>query len=318
MKKHILKISLFSIVFIILFCYFSNILRFRHNDEITQIENLYSYPKNSIDVLLVGGSRIKVGVSACTLWEKYGIASYTLWGTGQPLWNSYFNLKEALKTQTPKLVVLDVFYLTQNLQYDDCMQLKNILGMRFSWNKIMDVLASVPEGSRMDMLFGFPVYHINYKGFNTFGGKLLDRPAIPVKKVKKLGKTDGSNDIETIELPEKQKKYLMEVIKLLKEKNIPLLLVAFPPCYTEEEQMVYNAVGKIASENNILYLDFNLLYDKIGFENSTDLADYLHCNSNGKRKVTGYLEKYLRENYNLPNRRNDPNPIYRTWPIYFD
>ena len=43
------------------------------------------------------------------LWDEYGMAAYLMTGAEQPLWNSYYNLKEALKTQKPKLVVLDMF-----------------------------------------------------------------------------------------------------------------------------------------------------------------------------------------------------------------
>lgn len=307
MKKHILKMSIFSIIFIVLFGYFSSMLRFQYGDGITPMEDLYLHPKNTIDVLLVGGSRIAVGVDPSVLWKNYGIASYTLWGTGQPLWNSYFNLKEALKTQNPKLVILDVFDLTQNFQYDDCNgQIKNTLGMRFSLNKIMDVIDSVPEGSRMDFILGFPVYHINYKGFETFGGK----PDLTDKYVY------ISNNAESVELPKKQEKYLKEIIELLKGKNIPLLIIAFPPYYTNEEQIIYSKVGEIASRDNIPFINFNLLYNEIGFDNSTDLADRLHCNCSGKKKITKYLEKYLRVNYNLPDRRNNPNPIYKNKANY--
>mgnify|MGYP000718372696 FL=1 len=43
------------------------------------------------------------------LWDEYGMAAYLMTGAEQPLWNSYYNLKEALKNQKPKLVVLDMF-----------------------------------------------------------------------------------------------------------------------------------------------------------------------------------------------------------------
>lgn len=323
MKKHVLKISIFSIIFIVLFSYLPNILRFRYDDGITPIEDLYIYPKNTIEVLFVGASCIGVDLNSAIMWKDYGIAGYALWGECQPMWNSYFYIKEALKTQTPKVVVLEAYHLTQDEEYENyAPQVKNTIGMKFSLDKIMNVIASTPRGSRMDILWEFPTYHFNYKAFKAPIRKpnLIDKHTLSCKimKVTKFENIDASNIKETVELPAKQEKYFLKIIKLLKEKNIPLVLVIFPMSYCKEDQMTFNTVAKIAAENNIPFINFNLIRGEIGFDNTTDLIDAQHANYNGMLKVNGYLEKYLKENYNLTDRRNDPNPIYKTWQAYTD
>lgn len=323
MKKHILKILLFIITFIILLGCFSNTLRSRYAERIAPIEDLYLYPKNTIDILFVGGSRIHADLSASIMWEDHGIASYILWGIGQPMWNTYFYVKEALKTQIPKLVVLDVCSLTQEIQYDAYIsQISNVVGLRFSIDKIMAVIASVPGCSRANILFGFPNRYIRHEVFEKSGRKpnLIDKHSItcPVVKVTKLKQIDVSHIDKTMKLPRKQEKYFLETIKLLKEKNIPILLVAMPQLCNKEDQMLYNSVTKIASENNIPFLNFNLLFDETSFDSLTDMYDYNHCNYKGMKKVTKYFEQYLQEHYNLPDRRNDPNQIYRTWQSFTD
>lgn len=323
MKKHILKISVFSIIFIILFGYLSNILRFSYEDGVTPIEDLYLYPKNTIDVLFVGASCISVDLNSAIMWKDYGIAGYTLWGMQQPMWNSYFYIKEALKTQKPKVVILEAYYLTQDEEYEPyAPQIKNTIGMQFSINKIMNIIVSVPKGLRMDILLGLPVYHSNYIAFQNPIRKsnLIDKHTLPckIRRVIKFKNIDASNVKDTMDLPGKEKKYFMKIVKLLKEKNIPLVLVAFPMGYDKDEHMKFNKVVEMASENNIPFINFNSMHDEIGFDNMTDLFDKKHCNYNGMLKVNGYIEKYLKKNYKIPDRRTDPNPIYKTWQSFAD
>lgn len=84
-----------------------------------------------------------MNLDASVLWSEYGIASYCPWGSIQPFWNSYYSLIEALKTQNPKVVVLDVYAATMQFEYsDDARQATNTVGMRFSANKISAVQAS--------------------------------------------------------------------------------------------------------------------------------------------------------------------------------
>lgn len=338
MKKHILKILLFSIIFLVVFCKLSDVLCFfAYDSEITPIEDLYGYPKNTIDVLLMGGSRIHFALNSATIWKDYGMASYSLWGIGQPMWNTYYYLKEALKTQTPKVVVLDVHYLTFDMQYDAYdSQIKNTMGLGLSLNKLKSVIASVPEGSRIDIFTGLPTYHDRNKAFEVFGNEydpinkdvliatrkpnLIDKHSIycRLNRVTRHENVDMSDITGSMELAQKQEKYFMKIVKLLKKKKIPLLLITLPQPMTREDAMMYNTVAQIASENNVTFLNFNLFYDKIGFNKSTDIYEQYHFNYNGMYKITKYLEKYLKENYSIPDRRHDSNPIYKTWQIYTD
>lgn len=63
----------------------------------------------------MGSSHSFVNFNNGTLYEEYGIASYDLGGSLQPMWNSYYDLKEALKTQTPELIVLEGYGTTYDL-----------------------------------------------------------------------------------------------------------------------------------------------------------------------------------------------------------
>lgn len=54
-----------------------------------------------------------------TLWDDFGIASFDLCGSIQPLWNTYYYMKEALETQKPKVMVVDMFAAVLADEYSD-------------------------------------------------------------------------------------------------------------------------------------------------------------------------------------------------------
>lgn len=62
---------------------------------------------NTVDVLIFGASHPEFGISPMQLYENTGIVSYNLASGAQPIEISYYFLKEALKKQTPKIVLLD-------------------------------------------------------------------------------------------------------------------------------------------------------------------------------------------------------------------
>ena len=72
------------------------------------LPGFYEEDDNTIDVIFLGASKLLFGISPMELYEKYGYATYNLSTNGQPIEVSYFMLKEALKTQKPRLLVLDV------------------------------------------------------------------------------------------------------------------------------------------------------------------------------------------------------------------
>ncbi len=119
--------------------------------------------KNTTDVLFLGPSRIGLGISSDTLWEEYGIAGYVLWGSAQPLWNSYYLLIEALKTQSPKAVVLETCAAGYQYEYqDEERQIVNTCALQPGINRWNAVKASGPVSRWIPLFLGFPLYHTRY------------------------------------------------------------------------------------------------------------------------------------------------------------
>lgn len=319
MKQNIAKILCFFILFILLFAGFYSVLQYRFEDEdgIEGIKQFYTLDKNSVDVMCFGSSHMFVDVNTTTLWEDYGIAGYDLGGTIQPLWNTYFYMKEALKTQRPKLMIVDCFSasLTEEYQEESGM-IKNTFGMKLSKDKWDAICVSSPD-KHLTYLLAYPGYHNRYtvlskedfaigKGIahhdSWMGNHLLTETADNIADLR----MDNIADITDIEpIAQKQEEYLQKIIDLAKSENIPLLLINTPYFPTEREEKVFNRVAEIANEQQIPYINYNLLYDEMGLDFATDFADGHHLNYKGTPKFTHLLGDYIKEHYDIPDRRGE-------------
>lgn len=318
--KNFLKalIVIATMGFVVLLC--DKMLLLKSEDGIEQMESYYLQKENTVDVLFLGSSHIYCDVNTGILWDEYGMAGFDLGGAEQPYWNSYFYLKEALKTQQPAVVVLDITtpgVRSVDLQPENWVICNNY-GMHWSKNRIDALKVSTLEQSFERLLFPMNTIHsrydeltrddfidsnqtISYKGFD------------PREKVTSFETPDVSNVTEMVPVSEKAETYLKKIIALTEQENIPLLMISAPYVVSEESQKLYNYVFHIAEGNRIPYMDFNKLYDEMGLDFHIDMAEDLHLNISGNAKFTKYLGKSLVELYNIPDRRQDAE--YASWEV---
>ena len=297
------------------------VLRLKRNDGILTMQNFYRQPKDSVDVLLIGNSHSGINIDTATLWNEYGIAAYNLWGGVQPLWNSYHFLVEALKYQRPKLVVLEITASTSDYEYsEEQNQLKNIAGMKLSKNKLEAVKASAPEGSRLNLLLGLPLYHGRFnevseedfenfpwsKGSENYKGSYL------LYGVGNYRFESAEGVTEKRDIMDKEKQYLYKIITLCKNENLPLLLLKTPALERKWEQEIYNKITEIADIDSLPFINMNLLDKEVGIT-ERDWSLDRHMNGSGARKVALYLGKYLADNCSIPDRRGDEK--YASWEM---
>ena len=241
-----------------------------------QLADFYRLEEDTVDVLFVGSSHVYYSINTCNLYDAYGIARYLLASPAQPVWISYYFLQEALKTQSPRLVVFDVCTLYKKQSDVGAASLPSLISMKPSREKWKAIRAVNQEEKLLDAIsafFSFPYYHTRYD---------------------ELTRQDYENT--------KRVRY---------QKNIPLLLVNSPYLnQTEEKQKAYNYVFAIAKEYNIPFLDSNFVKEmQIDF--AKDLLEPSHLNYYGSVKYTDYLAKWIKSHCPLPDRRADKR--YQSW-----
>ncbi|MCR5789282.1 MAG: hypothetical protein K6G83_05265 [Lachnospiraceae bacterium] len=319
LKKTILFL-LFLILLLFSLWYCNTALRVRTMHGSSQAEALYYQPKDTIDVVMLGSSHVHCDINTGLLFQEYGIAAYDYSAAEQPLWCTYYYLKEICKTQKPKLIVLELY---SPARFKDDHQYgwlnENLCGMRFSLNKLQMLFDSCERERLSEFFPSFFVYHSRYseltrgdmlypltiakekrafKGFTPFFGQSVqERP--PVNKEEKGG------------LTAKSELYLEKIIEYTKENEIPLFLLVSPYIMTWEDQMTYNRIEEIAAANELFYRNANDDYDMMALDFSSDFNEESHLNYQGACKYSRYLGYMLKLLYELPDRRTEPG--YESW-----
>lgn len=297
------------------------VLLIKRYDGVKPMQSLYAQEPNSIDLLLLGNSHIGTHVDTATLWKDCGISSFALWGGVQPMWNSYHYLVEALKTQSPKAVLLEIGGISYSWEYaDEATQLKNIAGMAPSANKWEAVKASAPKDRRLDLMLGLPLYHQRYSELSR-----EDFQYFPWSEEPKYDKGSwalyGSGNFDLgdpgdyenkAELPEKSLDYLMKIVELCRAEDIRLILVKTPTADLALYQPYCNSVEELANELGLEFYNFNLMYDELGLTGEDFYPD-THMNLMGARKLSRWIGENWQEELGLEDHRGDPD--YDSWAV---
>lgn len=253
-------------------------------------------PRDTLDVLVIGDSESYTSMSPMDLWKQAGITSFDCGQPGQRIQETCFLLKEAFKTQSPKLVILET-----NAMFRD---------PGFLTNLSMSIIEPVR--------YYFPVfrYHNLWRqildgntntGRSVFKGFEIRDKVVPYEGSDQYMKE--TKDIQQI--PEFVLSYMENIKKLCRDNDAELLLMSAPSPHNYNYKK-HNAVEKYAEENDLPYIDLNMKTQEIGIDWKTDSYDKGdHLNLRGARKVTAYMCGYLTENYSLPDHRGEEG--YQEW-----
>ncbi len=324
MFKRVVKIVVFIGLFCVMYLGVQHLLMPKYVTDIKEgsmIEEYYKSDKNH-DVLFVGSCQFFENISPVTMWEEYGITSYIRGSADQYIWQSYYLLEDALRYETPDVVVMNVHALS--IGKDEAEEAYNRMtldGMSWSMSKVNAINASMTaDETFISYLFPIARYHsrwseltsedFNYyfkKPYVTTKGYLMQvgvRPVTTQPRVPVLA--DGTFDEENVA-------YLQKASDLCKAKGIKLVLLKAPSIYPHWYDEYDQQVVEFAKKNDLLYINAIEQNDVIGIDYATDTFDYgQHLNVHGAEKFSIYLGKILGEKYNLADHRKDEG-IARDW-----
>lgn len=273
--------------------------------------------KEEFDVFFLGNSHVMDGVYPIELWRDYGFTSFDFGNTGEPMDNTYWTLRIALKYHKPKVAVIDVSYI-------DRIQSVEMYAYHFAHGFLDEVPLSVeklraiwelfPEGKRAEFVFPLSLYHARWEEFLDglpqrninvvpcmFGAELRVGRSKPLE----FEQTQNMSSREPLGVPA-----LKKIISFCRENEIEPVMMVVPYPASERAQELINYAHLVAEETDTPFLDMMDVPGLVDYQ--TDCYDEgSHLNPDGATKVTAYLGKWLNENCVLPDRRNDEN--YAHW-----
>lgn len=301
--KKFLRASLFVIVFLLVYIYASFVFIPKSFGEpggqkYYRGKGYISEPKNSIEIMSFGNSDLYFGLSPLYLYDLYGYTSYSCGVSKQNLRGVYTLLTDSMNYQNPKLIMLEVdcFYSKnkkENSKFNNFMMRSTFIFRNHSrWKELQAKdFVKRPNYKEKDFQKG----HVFKKTDSNFqvGPYMGDKNAAP----KPFGALNA--------------KYINKIMEFCKERNLPVLFIAFPSA-TSWSYAKHYGVKNFAEENNIPFIDMNLNVEELGIRwDDHFIDDGNHLNCYGSELATKYLGDYLHKNYTLTDQRN--NPEYIDW-----
>ncbi len=327
-KKQAASAAIFIALFLTLLVMVTYCLRTNGSVK-DRFVGFYAEPKNTIDTIMIGSSPVFPYYVTPQMYGEEGLVCYPLSTNLQRPVAQLYLTKEALKYQSPSLLIYEVrMYtgresdMTNNMAYT-----RGVTdNMRYSLNRLETINAMVTDDltaddtERYTYYFDIFKYHSNWKTLFLPSQLRTALYAWPdamkgyesTDEVGPCTLQDWSGETETTPIPEIQEQHLTELMDYLEEKGQNALFIVSPYLHTQEQAQMFNYIGEKVSARGFGFLNLNQYYEEIGIDGDRDFNDYgNHTNASGAQKVTAFFENYLKENYDLPDRRGEDS--YASW-----
>jgi len=283
------------------------------------VKGFYAEERESIDVVFLGSSTMFCTADPLVLYEEYGIASYDFGCSAQPFVSEYLYLKEVLRYQHPKVVGLEVVSIKKESDPSDLEGWTYAMtDLRFSLDKMTELYRLLHEEKEIYAMQMLPI--LQYKDrwkeltWEDFGQATVNytKGAYTPDKI-----TENPLDFSTYFedsgeiIPQENKDTLEKIVTLCQQEGIELFLWKGPNIgwtITDTRQ-----VEQLAQEYGLPFLNYFDLLEELDVDPVKDFRDFSHFNRFGSRKASLYLGEYLKERYELPDRREED--VENSWDV---
>lgn len=305
MKKFTVSI-IFIFIFLIIYFYWERVIQIKRNIE---YGNFFSNEKT--DIVFIGTSMTYHAFSPMYIWDKYGVISYNRGSSGQSYKMSYYLMKDAIEYHNAKVIVFDISYLLQakNPYPSNINDIVNMIPLHRRYNAYKEIFGKDLSIEQINIASRF---HDRWKELNSYDFISLEYWKGFIGKYRyPFNIYNGEIQIKNnkVKLFDETIRYAKLFQEYANTKDVTLIFIKIPSI--DPNHGFAKAFEKLAHENNYIYFNYENMIDKIGYDYKTDLADKNHTNYEGGKKILDNLIPYIIKNYNIPNRKNDPN--YASW-----
>lgn len=316
MKKRVFAAVVFLVMTLAALGMVQEILKAKFVQDSTAIvDGFYEEKRNDIEVLFLGSSNCFCTIDPLVLYEEYGIAAYVFASSSQSMDISMLYLKEALKRQKPKVVALEVNYIpgqnTASLGEDSI--LWGLTDMPLTMDKLRCLYQLLGKVDEEYLSYVFPVlrYHERWKEISRQDYVYVTQDKTNWNKgYMRTGQILGEPvDLSAYEqegsawLDERAVACMKEMAAICEKEGITLLLFKSPKA---DWYRYFSAeIEALAKEQGLEFVDYNAMVQELGLDVALDFRDSYHLNEQGAKKVSSHMGAYLKEHFELTDRRAD-------------
>ncbi len=322
-KKRVIKDIVGTVIFLLLLSLGAaglyNVFKWKDTsgDYFSSMELMYDLPDNISDVACFGSSIVYCGINPAIFWEEDGIACYNAAISGQDREASYYYIREFVKKQSPKVVVVaGILFQTDSYGVQGNVY-RNTLSMRNSRNFIDVVNSIVPDNDKTekntvwDYYLRWPIIHSRYKEIRKWDfvkapensetlGYVYSYDGTGIEPIPVMFNKDIVNEISS-----DNKDWVDRLYALSQKEGFELLFVQFPGFLGDAQRAEMNGNFKYLDELGIKHLDLNFYADEMGFDYVDDMSDGYHAKASGAKKISAFLSEYIADNFDVADRRGE-------------
>lgn len=296
-----------------------NIFRPVHTTYGSTWDAFLAEPKDSIDVLFLGSSYAYCDWNPGVMYSESGLTGYVMAGGEQTMGVSYYTLKEALKTQSPSVVVMEgapLFFAP----YQSYTKI-NVGYMPWGLNKVGAILEYAEPELRTGLFFDLYFYHDRWKeltgadlkkalpqrrtdalkGYTAVEGVFVSETGVPAVSGVMRSEEDYAANLKTFR----------RIAQLCEQEGIDLI-VTMNPTYGQFTKEMYDRFGSdVLAAGADRYVCWADAFDEIGLDASKHLYDGDHLNREGAVVFSRFTGRYLRDLGYGPRPQSEENA--RAW-----
>ncbi|MFI3202007.1 MAG: hypothetical protein R3Y54_10890 [Eubacteriales bacterium] len=282
-----------------------------------------------VDVVAIGSSVMLMSYAPLLAWEQEGIVTYNNSWHALTAESILYATKEVYKHQSPEVLVIDLkpFQYGDGLPGSEEAAIRNFSdSIPYSWNRLDFILDVVPDrvdeaGNKnpLNYIFDIAKYHSRWTLIGASAVRSWNNSTRSIAKGfnynTNIGTTNGFLDHSMVTTEHVPTEYMVGVFEdflaYCKTLDSEILFVVTPYSEPLEHREYYNYYERRILEYGYNYMHMNDYQDEININYDTDFYDGGHLNLDGAMKYTAFFSSYLKETYDLINRKDDP--IYRQW-----
>lgn len=278
-----------------------NILRPAHTDYGSTWSAYLAEPKDSIDVLFLGSSYAYCDWSPGAMYAASGLTGYVMGGSEQVPAITYWYLKEALRTQSPSVVVMEATSLFFD-RYQNYTQI-NLDYMPWGANRVQAILECAEPEKKMGLFWDLYFYHDRWKTLTEAdlkkaifppGADLL-KGHTPVNQVFVATESGPflSQMRQTEEVYRQNLADFARIAQLCGENGLDLI-VTINPTYSQYVPEVYDRLkADVEANPGVTFVNWSNSFDQMGLDPTVHLYDGGHLNQDGARIFSARTGEYL-------------------------
>ncbi len=296
------------------------LLSYKYDNIQKRWDYFYELPPKSLDILILGNSHAYSSYSPDIIDAICGTNSFVLASNSQLIEQTYFNLIEALKSQNPKIVIIQLSSLTGNSwknREGDFRVYSNLDGMNYSLNKLNAILGQRDRKDYVNSMFSIFRNHDNWKNSELLASNLSRAEEVDKedyrgfsvrksemgKKVAEQYELENKDDLSGFDISKSDENYLKKLHLLSENKDFKIVYVMSPKysdLLNKTYQNKYETIKKVASRYGEEYLDFNVLSNEVGLKNRSFENGYIHNQHTsyyGAVQISSFLARHLENKY---------------------